>query len=317
MFKKIFTKIKNKIQFIASLLFFGMKGANDVIFGNDTSSEGTTYERHDGSGGVFQDLLEEKLTQEVEETRDKYYRVYKEADKYDTSTITMESDDETGELRFFHTDRLGKKTLFDFQKRTSVYEEAENSVLLIQDNKHIDKYNSFDKMNIPNGLYDFDTTLQIKRDGITPRFEIEKFATKIVVRKGVMQNRDFVDIYLPMSASQFGKIDAMLIANLHRMMDEKNYRSDITDFLEIEWITDGAWGCDNICLFKYDDIKLVNITTFDGSFVLIFDCNVVNFAKYIPEKYITKGLDDKYKNKAPKGDIFALDANNFKTKTII
>ena len=48
---------------------------------------------------------------------------------------------------------------------------------------------------------------------------------------------------------------------------------------------------------------------FDGSFVLTFDCNVVNDGTDLTEKFKTKELDDKYAEEAPKQeaiDIFTL-----------
>ena len=159
----------------------------------------------------------------------------------------------------------------------------------------------------PNGLTDYDTTISIERDGITPRFFLEKYAKKVVVRNN--DNRAYVDLYFSIYASQFGKVDAILVSNLHRIFEEKNLRSDLTDFISIEWYSDKAWNSDDVCHFKYDDIKFINIDIFDGNFVLTFDCNVVKDGIDLAEKFKTEELDEKYANEEAKHeavDIFTL-----------
>ena len=126
-------------------------------------------------------------------------------------------------------------------------------------------------------------------------------------------DRAYVDLYLPNEASQFGKIDAILIANLNRIWKENDTRSDLTDFKEMWWYSDKAWNSDDICLFKFDDIHFKGINVFNGSFVLTFDCNVVENGTDLTEKYKTKELDYKYETEAPKEnavDLFALHRRN-------
>lgn len=305
-------KFLNKLKLFGLMLGGMMKGGDDAIFGRDTSNEGSSYEKHDGSGGVFQDLLEEKVTKEVEELRDKYYRVYKESDFFDTSTITIQmNNDDESDFKFVHNGRLLKDKTKKYIKHCKVFNEIGDNVITIQDNI------KFEKNGVLKNLHDYDVLLDIERDGITPRFELEKYVTKIVVRKCDDDNMSYVDLYTPYYASQFGKTDAMLIANLHEMMDNKTYRSDITDFLSFKWTSYKAWGCDDICLFKYDNIVLADINVFDGNFVLTFKCRKISEGDYIAEKYKTKELTEKYNTKAPKSDTFFMDYNNFKTKNIL
>lgn len=283
-------------------LFRGMSNAESIINGQTKSNDGDIgIIQQIGVGGVFDDMLQQKETQEVVEMRDKYYRVYKESDKWDTSNITIIGEDENGVI-FGNTDKIKKKRKSDFIKHPPVYNPENLLLRTIQDVKHIQKHSNFyvDKKALEN-LTDFDTNLTIKRDGITPRFFIEKYAKRIVVREN--NNRAIVDFYLPLHASQFGKVDAILISNLHNMKNEKIMKSDITDIVEIEWFSDKAWNSDDVCLFKYNDIKFIGIDIFDGSFVLSFDCNIVEDGKDLTEKFKTKELDEKYKSESQKHDV--------------
>lgn len=303
--KKIIKKIWLFIRLGWLSLFYGMESANNTIFGQNGGSQDSNINHVLKTGGVFNDLLEQRVTEEVEELREKHYRIIKEADKFDTSTIVMTLDEDGNPT--FSTDRLRKKTKVDFMKHCFVLNEEQTKIRTIQDNKKYEKKHSllnYDEnesdLSIPAGLYDYDTTITIGRNGVIPRIYIEKFITKVVVREQDNVNRALVDIYLPCMASQFGKIDAILISNLYSMFENKNLRSDLIDFSEIEWYSDKAWNSPDICLFKYDDIKPLYMNVFDGSFVITFDCNIVSNGKYIPEKYMTKEMDEKYKNNAPK-----------------
>ena len=295
-------------------MFYGMESANNLVFSQSSSDNDSVIQQTLKGGGPISDMLEQKVTKEVEELREKHYRILKEADKYDTSTIKM-AFDENGDP-IFTVDRLHKKTKSDFMKHCDVLNENDLKIRTIQDNKKYEKKGAIlnhdetiKELYIPNGLYDYDTTLTIERDGIIPRFEIEKFVTKIVVKESMDDNsRAIVDFYLPTMASQFGKIDAIFVSNMHSMFETKNFRNDILDFKSIEWYSDKAWNTTDLCLFKYDDIKPLDMNVFDGNFVISLDCHVVSDGIYVAEKYMTKEMDEKYETLAPKTnavDMFA------------
>lgn len=313
--KSILAKFLITIKLFWYSLFYGMESANKMMFNQDGDTTNNGIHQNLTKGGVMNDLLEQKVTKEVEELREKHYRIIKEADKYDPSTIKM-TFDEDGNPIFSNTDHISKKTYVDFMKHPPVYNENDVPIRVIQDNKTFQRKNSIlnhdenpnDDLYVPLGLYDYDTTLTIIHGMYTPRILIDKFVTKMVVRQYTGEKRAFVDLYLPTTASQFGKIDAILISNLYSMFENKNYRSDLVEFDGIEWYSDKAWNSDDMCLFKYDDIKMVDMNVFDGSFVLTFDCNVVSDGASIVEKYMTKEMDEKYENLDPKTkavDLFA------------
>lgn len=305
---KPFKKLRYNLSILWHSLFRGMASADLIIKGQTTSTtDNIGVVQEIGGGGVFSDMLEQKETQQVVEMRDKYYRVLKEADKWDTSTITIVGEDENGVV-FGNTDGLRKKTKIDFMKHPPVYNPQNLPIRTIQDNKQIQKMNNLVcgyeakfVNDLVKNLNDFDVTLTITRDNFTPRFFIEKYTKRVVVREN--GNRAIVDFYLPSEASQFGKVDAILVSNLHKIKNENILRSDITDLLTIEWFSDKAWNSDDVCLFKYDDIKFIGADIFDGNFVLSFDCNVVENGKYLAEKFKTKELDEKYSEEKEKQDV--------------
>ena len=293
MFNKIFLKLK----LFWHGLFYGLSGAEKIINAPTGSVDGVEIiQQKIGGGGVFADMLEEKQTQQVKETVDAYYRIYKESKKYDTSSITMDIDHETGDI-VFHTGKLRKKTKADFIQCPSIFNPDDFNVITIQDNKHFeDNYNTN-----PAFLYKYETTLKVFREEFTPRFEIDKIVKKIVVRE-CEYDKVLVDLYIPCEASQFGKIDAIVISNLYTLKNEKKYKSDLVDFIGFEWFSDKAWNTEDILLFKYNVIDLIGINIFDGSFVLTYYCDIIDNGTDLTEKHKTKELDEKYATEAPKRD---------------
>lgn len=297
-------KIGTDLRILWHSLFYGLKAADDTMTAQTSGENGIEINQQVKPGGVYADMLEQKVTKEVEEMRDKFYRVVREADKYKPA-MKMEIG-EDGEISF--SGGVTKKTLADFIKHPPVYETEDTELIVIQDVRQYEKEGSFDNVYVPSGIYDYDTNITIEWD-FTPRFELDKFAKKVVVRKGIKEDRSFVDLYLPTEASQFGKIDAILISNLYTIFNERNFRSDILDIKQISWVTEKAWRYEDTCSFIYDDPKPVDINVFDGSFVVTFDCHVVEEGKDLVAKFRTKELDEKYANEAPKKettDIFAI-----------
>lgn len=289
-------KLYYKLRLLWHSIFYGMSGAEKLINTPGTAVNSIEVMQKQMGGSVFADMLEEKQTQQVVETVDAYYRIYKEADKWDTSSIKIIGEDEDGVI-FGNTARLKKKTKTDFMKHPPVFNPDDFKIRTIQDNKHLeDKYNTN-----PSQLFKYETTLKVLRDNFTPRFELDKIVKKMVVREH-SKELALVDLYIPSEASQFGKIDAIIISNLHSLRNEKRYKSDLTDFLGFEWFSDKGWNTDDVCLFKYEVIDLIGINLFDGSFVLTYYCRIVEDGKDLTEKYKTKELDEKYLLEAPKSD---------------
>lgn len=294
MLKKIYYNLK----LIWHGLFYGMSNAEKIInTPSAMSSDGIEIIQQKSNGGVFADMLEKKQTQQVKETVDAYYRIYKEANKFDTSSIKIIGEDENG-IIFAPITKLKKKTVADFINHIPVFNPDNAKIRTIQDNRHLE-----DNYNInPAYLFKYETILTVSRDNFTPRFEIDKLVKKMVVRE-CEGNMALVDLYLPSEASQFGKTDAIVISNLHSLMSEKKYKSDLTDFTEFEWVSDHAWNTEDLKLFRYKVNALIGINKYDGSIVLTYLCEIINDGQDLTEKYKTKELDEKYLLEAPKQDI--------------
>ena len=126
-------------------LFYGMKAADTVINAQTGTEDDAEIHKQVRKGGVFNDLIEQKVTKEVEEIRDKNYRILREADKYTAGDLVMTEEEiinENGEKEVVVNFKGGmkKKTKEDFLRHPPVFEKEGFYLRLIQDNKFIQKY---------------------------------------------------------------------------------------------------------------------------------------------------------------------------------
>ena len=308
-------------------LFFGMKGADEIITQDANYGSGNQEITQKASvDHVMNDFLMQQETQRMKETRDEYYRVFKESDKFNVEIEGLfdnEGNYTDGEVKAKAT----KKVKNNFLKRISVYNPENLKIRTIQDNKLIQRHSNIDDYTFLLHPTEKETIplVTITRDNFTPRFELETYANKVVVRT-INETEVYVDFYTTMYASQFGKIDALFISELNRIREQNLMRSDTTSFKEIDFISDKAFNTDDLCLFKYDNIEYKGINIFDGNFVLTFKCHIVSDGVDVTEKYKTSSLDKKIEVEAPREgvatNIFAAQRKaekeeiNFETTTL-
>lgn len=278
--------IFDRIRLFFTAFFRGLRSADETMLRQANGVDGSAEITQKASaGGVFNDMLRQEETQRVKEMRDRYYRIFKEADKYHVDVrIIGEGDNEVFQAE------ARKKNLLDYSRHCDVLMREGETLEVIQDNWHMDSGNLIE--GLPK-LYDYITTLDIKRDGYKTRFDIEKFATKIVV-KTIANGRKVVDLYFPTMASQFGKIDAIFISALNKVFQDKPKRVDFFVFDEMDFVTDRAWGKDDICAYAFEDIHYAGLDIYDGQFVASFDCKATMDGVYLAEKYKTEEVDKKY-----------------------
>lgn len=296
--------LKN-IELLFHGLFHGMKGADEVISQSANYGGGSTeIVQQKGLGGVMEDMLIGQETQQVKETRDAYYRVLNEADKYSVTIVGDLSDDAVDSDKPLST-KTRKKTAADYLKHSNFYNPDNLKIRVIQDIKILPKESNF-AGNFTLSEHELTVSnIEIERDGFIPRFELERYANKIVV-KTKSKKKARLDFYTTIYASQFGKVDALFIAELNKIRDQKLFRSDTTALKKVKFISDKAFGSDDLCLFEYKNIEFKGIEVYDGNFVLQFDADIVSDGINITEKYRTKELDDKYLSNAPKQDAIDL-----------
>lgn len=293
-------------------LFHGLHSADTAMLSQVSGEDGDDQEiSHKLEiNNVYNDLLREKKTQEVLEMIDMSYRVAREADKYEVTLIGDLGDDSVGSDKSLSAVAV-KKVAMKYDKHPEVFNERGYHITLIQDNKKIQKFNAFSmtaddlKEAINTNGGDFVTLIDIKYDGFTPRFALQNFVTKIVVRE-TKAGKTKLDLYLPTEAGQFTKTDAILIAELHRIMDNNLKKTDFLDIQALSFTTDKAYGAEDYIRYNFAFLKFKKITIFDGSFVLTFEVGAKQNVDIV-EEHKTESLTKKYDKMAPKKDGLSIE----------
>lgn len=309
---KFFNKIKLSIILFFHGLFQGLRSADAAMLSQVSGEDGDDQEiSHKLEiNSVYKDLLREQKTQEVLELIDKSYRVAREADKYEVTLLGDLSDGSVGSDKELSAIAV-KKVAMKYDKHPEVFNEKTYHVTLIQDNKMIPKNGNFsatvqdfvDAINTSGN--DFVPLIDLKYDGFTPRFTLAKYVTKVVARE-TKAGKTKIDLYLPSEAGQFTKTDAILIAELHRIMDNGLKNTDFLDIAELSFVTDKAFGAEDYIQYNFKALKFNKISIFDGYFVLTF--NVSEFSTFdIVEAHKTESLDKKYEEIAPKKNEISIE----------
>lgn len=305
-------KIKIWLTMLFHGLFHGMRAADTTmvsqVSGEEKDSQEITNKLEINS--VYSDLLRERKTEEVEELIDMSYRVAREADKYEVTLIGDLSDSSVGSGKDLRAVAV-KKVLSKYDKHPDVYNEKGYGVTLIQYNKKIQKKSNFnvslnDLIDALNGNgNDYVSLIELQYDGFRPRFALQNFVTKIVVRE-TKAGKIKADLYIPSEAGQFTKTDAILISELHRIMDNKIKKTDFLDIQSIRFVTDKAFGAENYIQYTLAFLKFKKISLFDGSFVLTFEVGGMKTSDIV-ENHKTDSLSKKYEEMTPRDNALSIE----------
>ena len=328
--KKFFQKIRTSIVLFFHGIFWGLRSA-DLTIQSQTNGDGEEINHKlEVGGNVYDDMLQEKETQRVQETRDAAYRVYREADKYEVQLSGMREDganfdDEDSVL----TAKATKKASVD-KPKTPVYETNGYKTILVQNAKEYENDIVTKQKEAETGqvIDDVSTLIfEVKyKDSLTPRFRVERYIQKLVLKES-KEGKLRMNLYFSQYARQFVKRDSLFVAELSSIFAGKRH-SDILELESISFISDKAFGIEDLHRITLTKIQYVEIVVFDGSFVIEFDCEKDDLD--VVAKYRTKELDEKYAIMAPKHDAVDIGAwqrkieketkkmeeNNFETTTL-
>ena len=294
-------KTKDKIKLGIAAFFYGMKGGEKIVTQQKDSS--ATMKEQDGSG-VFKDILEEKETDEVKEMRDKYYRVLRESFNYRTKItggFTRSEDDSVEPETLDITAMTEKIEHVKPEELTNVLQTKGWTIKIVQE-AILEELGVDEQLADLAGGKDVSENdvlwFKVKRD-FTPKFLIEKYIKKAVVKQNNRSKKKYqLDLYFSKYTRQFYKIDSLFIAELTRIFETQNKRSEMFDIEEISFITNKAYGMeplhDIICKVK----SLEKVSEFDGNYVVTLNVDYEDVD--MVAKFKTDELTEKYAVKAPK-----------------
>lgn len=284
--KVIFNRLLGSCKILWHSLFIGMKNADTLLTTSQTNNDGSGYEIPEtGGGGVYKDLLEQRVTQEVEELRYASYHVAKESKKY----------------RYIGNGNAVKKTDSQLKERHVNVDESDNlSIVLIQDNNIVceDVYTVLNEVDTKiNKKCRSDYYVKIVREGV-PRFYIEDYVKKVVVKDA--GDNYVLDLYCSMYPRQFNERKDKAFLSEVKKIKQGCLNNDVIDFQRISWVTSNAWGVDDWLQYVFIDFEYYDIIEFDGNYIFRFGCKAETFGENLLDKIYSVSADEKYKKKEAK-----------------
>ncbi len=131
-----------------------------------------------------------------------------------------------------------------------------------------------------------------------PKFEIEKYTTKLNVRK-INEKEKLLEFCVSQYPNEYDRRSRLFISDIKKAIINPR-TSTILDIDEIEFVTYKTIGVDDFLEYKYKIKSFDKIVVFNGNYIIKFLAEVIVDGLDILEKYRNEELDAKYENKEKK-----------------
>lgn len=140
-------------------------------------------------------------------------------------------------------------------------------------------------------------TIQIER-GFIPKFYIEKYTTKVNIRK-IDEKNKLLEFYITKYPDETIS-NKLFITELKKSIEDPTRISNIFSFDECGFISDSdnVLGSEDFMIYSYNNIKLDKIIEFAGSYVVKFKATTLIDGQDMLSEYVDEELDRKYEEKA-------------------
>lgn len=278
-------KIKKKIRALVISFLYGLKNTESEIFGQKTSgSESNSLEQKLKQNDLADALLKGEVTQEVEMLRDRTYLVSEESKKFNVIIDTVGT---TKAIK-----KMGR------QKTPICFNEDGFEIYIVMDNKEIPT-GVLDGLQSVGG-YGIKNIFPLKFEyEYSPKFKLEEYVNKIVIRKKTEDDTLLLDLYVPIYSNSFERLQKLFDNELNKVKENKRKPINI-NFKSVSFVSNKAYGTEDLIPYTLNDIKFIKISEFDGKNILTYEANLLSKNEKITEKYKNKKLRKNYETNAPR-----------------
>ena len=305
-----------------ALLAFAMSSAEKDALGQGGDALGGNTEMNQTyrQGMLSDSLMRGEITLAVKELRWRLYKVLSESenrksnivgydkdglpivetsivDKYNLSKVVCDDIDDFPVEMVVRNHSITKSTLEAFKSHN--YDKASGDTFnLVGETKHEGSVTlgevSFDDMV---SMFQDKNLIYVDRE-LRPKFELEAYAKKMIVKKLDGDTR-LLEFYVSVYPDTYKRRSRLLLTEIKKAM--KNPRaSDLLDINKIGFITEKTLGVPDGLEFEYEVINFDKIIEFNGNYVIKFLAKVIVGGDNIFEKYKLEELELRYVNKEPK-----------------
>jgi hypothetical protein len=311
----IMSRITNWFKRKAAMLSLSMSNVEKNAFGQNgqmLSDNVGEVQRHN-QGDVMDDLINGRVTQEVQDLRWRTYKVMAATENLvlDVNALKKHKTDLTDENAVLEivvdntteylstTEAMAIYGLNSTATPTIDIRVIDNEKTVVASHGVIDgnNYHSFVKP---------DKRITVHRNSY-PKFNIENY-TKMLHVKSTDTDKKLLEFYVSKYPVEEDRKTYMFIKEVQKLIVNP-ISSNIINIDSVEFITQNCLGKPDHLKFKYENLVIHKVTEFNGYYVIKFYCDETIDGESIFEKYREEELDNKYKNKERKNE-----SNNSHTK---
>lgn len=285
--------VKKKTAIIG--LALGNVEKNALSQTNEGLDKNISQERRHTEGKLMDSLLNGVVTEEVENLRWRMYKIMTHSDGL-KSIITGYDDDGMPIVKIVKRDLkkgLNKVSVDTYDKYPVDF--------VLTNNKIGTDVNTDDDNNI-SGIEYFATNkdeslISILRDSL-PRFQIEDYTTKLIVRN-INETEKLLEFYVGKYPDEYNRNSRLFLSEIKKAIANPR-TSDMLDFKGVKFITYKAIGVHDFLEYEYSINSFDKIVEFNGSYVVKFKAKVIVNGENILEGFRKDSLDKKYEDKIKK-----------------
>lgn len=256
-----------KIFFVS--LVYGLKNTEiDILSSKTNSSEPISINQNQEVNKLGEALLKGEVTEEVEMLRDRIYWVSEESHKYELIINT------TGVTKARKKEGLIHKT-------PTVFNEGDFNIEIVMNNFPVSAGVSQSKPSYPLNFEYIQT----------PKFILEQYVNKLVLRS--KNSYLFIDLYVPKHTDSYNRLERMFSNEINKIKLKKS-KSQHVKFDVVKFISQGAYGVEDLIPFTFKMIDFVSIAEYNEYNVLTYEVKQIERGEKLTNKYINKKLRDGY-----------------------
>jgi hypothetical protein len=296
-FNKKITKLNRNIQIGATALFHGMKNTETDILGQKggEASNAISIQEQIKSKNLGEALMNEEVSEEVQELRYMTYLVSQESKKYEylSNGFTIEKD-------FKKLNNIENADNFPFilRQRNEVIEKTLKG--LYDDIAKGKTWKTIDQYIASEDFNKAERRLKFGRTFITS-FQLEQFVTQVVIKKVPdVENKYLLDLYVSIYPNEDISFSIAFLKDVKQVMETGIKSYNLSFFDTFSFITNDAHHVDDLLLYVFNNIEFKKVVEYDGSYVIKYYADAEVFGENLIAKYYSKTLVEKYKNKEKK-----------------
>lgn len=288
-------KIINNLRIIFIGFFYGLRNTESDILGQKTTSlsPDNSIQQKQQLNQLGEALLKGEVTEEVEMLRDRTYFVSDESKKYKVIINTV------------GTSKAVKKSMTAVNVPEVYNTNNECTIKIIMDNlptttgvlTALESVGGYGIKNQYPIFFEYENT---------PKFKLEDYVKKLVIKINNETNNTIVDLYVPRHTDSFERMEKLFDNEINKIYTNKIKPINV-EFKELNFISNKCYGIEDLYEVKINFIKFIGVNEYDGKYILSYEVEASQSCDKITEKYKNEKLRKAYENKETRNTVLNLN----------